>query len=143
MAFPFLEIAQMGLGFINNFKQGRLNAKQMRSDAAALRTNARRTADEVVENETNARYETAQQLSDFAARMAARGISTTSDLFLNTYMQNFKNAEKNILNERQRGVNEYFDLNNQADMLDYQAKKAGRSFFEFIADPAGIFSGWS
>lgn len=143
MAFPFLAIAQMGMQFMNNYKEGRATATQLRSDASTLRTNARRTADELVENETNARYETAQQLSDFAARMAARGISTSSDLFLGTYMQNFKNAEKNILNERQRGVNEYFDLNNQADMMEYQAKKAGRSFLDFMADPAGIFSGWN
>lgn len=139
----FLAIAQMAYSSINNFKQSRLAAKQYRRDAETYRLNARRTADELVENETNGRYELAQSLSDYSARMAARGVSTTSDLFLNAYLQNYKNAEKNILNERQSGVNEYTDLKNQAALADYNAKKANRSLGSFLYDPMGLYSGWN
>ena len=138
----FLNLAQLAYGALNNFKQSRISAKQYARDAETYRVNARRTADELAENETNARYELAQSLSDYSARMAARGVSTTSDLFLNAYLQNYKNAEKNILNERQRGVNEYTDLKNQAALADYAAKKARRSAASFVTDPLGLFSGW-
>lgn len=138
----FLNLAQLAYGALNNFKQSRISAKQYARDAETYRVNARGTADELAENEINARYELAQSLSDYSARMAARGVSTTSDLFLNAYLQNYKNAEKNILNERQRGVNEYTDLKNQAALADYAAKKAKRSAAAFVTDPLGLFSGW-
>lgn len=124
---------------LNDFKQSRAQYKQYRRDAETYRLNAQRAADELTENETNSRYELAQSLSDYSARMAARGISTSSDMFLNTYLQNYKNAEKNILNERQRGVNEYTDLKNQAALADYNAKQSKRS----ILDPLGLYSGWN
>lgn len=124
---------------LNDFKQSRAQYKQYQRDAQTYRLNARRTADELTENETNSRYELAQSLSDYSARMAARGISTSSDMFLNTYLQNYKNAEKNILNERQRGVNEYVGLKNQAALADYNAKQSKRS----ILDPLGLYSGWN
>lgn len=132
-------IFQMAYQGLNDFKQSRAQYKQYQRDAQTYRTNARRTADELTENETNSRYELAQSLSDYSARMAARGISTSSDMFLNTYLQNYKNAEKNILNERRRGVNEYIDLKNQAALADYNAKQSKRS----ILDPLGLYSGWN
>lgn len=141
--FPWMMIAQMAMQTANNIKQSRAQGRQYEQDATTYRVNAKRTADELVENETNSRYELAQSLSDYSARMAARGISTSSDLFLNSYLQNVKNAEKNILNERQRGVNEYVDLKNQAALADYNAKKAKRSTLDWALDPLSLYSGWN
>jgi predicted amidohydrolase YtcJ len=132
----------MAYGFANDYKRGKAEAAQDYHDAGTLRANARTTLDEATQNETSQRYEYAQQLSDFTARMAARGISTTSDMFLNTYLQNVKNAETNIYQNRQKAINEAVDLRNQASWLEYNAKKKDKGMWGFVADPAGIWSGW-
>lgn len=134
MAIPLAMMAVSGLlSGIGKYKAAKATAKQYEEEAKTADFNADMTAYNTAYNENVMRQMQRQNLAQIAGQQSENGLGG-SGMALLSYGQSALNSEKDIMVERNKGLQEMFNFRRRAEAARQNAR-AARS-----AGRLGIFS---
>lgn len=114
------------LGGAGNYKARKAAAKQYEEEARTADFNADKTAYDTAYNENIMRQMQRHSLAQIAGRQSESGLGG-SGMALLSYGQSALNSEKDIMTERNKGIQEIFNFRRRAQSARQNARAARKS----------------